>query len=251
MEELCDIPNESLEALKIEACTTTTTRVCDLEVEENKFNVVVEDEEKIICESEEVVQDMDHKKAGYLFQRTLGAGSFGVVKRAKQLHSDEDVAVKILLKRALEKNGGLEPIYDELNIIQHLDHPNIVKFKDWFETESKFYIVTQLASGGELFDRIMHDGKYTEEDAVNIVVQILKAVEYLHSQNIIHRDLKPENLLYLDKSKDSRIVLADFGIARQLENDDDVIYRPAGPWVMWRQKCSLQMDTENPVIFGL
>lgn len=228
MEELCDIPNESLEALKIEACTTTTTRVCDLEVEENKFNVVVEDEEKIICESEEVVQDMDHKKAGYLFQRTLGAGSFGVVKRAKQLHSDEDVAVKILLKRALEKNGGLEPIYDELNIIQHLDHPNIVKFKDWFETESKFYIVTQLASGGELFDRIMHDGKYTEEDAVNIVVQILKAVEYLHSQNIIHRDLKPENLLYLDKSKDSRIVLADFGIARQLENDDDVIYRPAG-----------------------
>lgn len=210
----------SLERLKLDACTSTT--VCDSDVD--KKVVVEETEEQVICEHESGRE----KKAGYLFQRTLGAGAFGVVKRAKEIHSQEDVAVKILLKRALEKSGGLEPIYDELSIMQKLDHPNIVKFKGWFETESKIYIVTQLASGGELFDRIMQDGKFTEEDAVSLIVQILKAVEYLHSQNIIHRDLKPENLLYLDKSKESRIVIADFGIARQLEDDEEVVYKPAG-----------------------
>lgn len=214
------IDTTSLERLKLDACTSTT--VCDSDVD--KKVVVEETEEQVICEHESGRE----KKAGYLFQRTLGAGAFGVVKRAKEIHSQEDVAVKILLKRALEKSGGLEPIYDELSIMQKLDHPNIVKFKGWFETESKIYIVTQLASGGELFDRIMQDGKFTEEDAVSLIVQILKAVEYLHSQNIIHRDLKPENLLYLDKSKESRIVIADFGIARQLEDDEEVVYKPAG-----------------------
>lgn len=169
------------------------------------------------------------QKYDYVFGRTLGAGSFGVVRQARKLSTDENVAVKILLKKALQGNDvQLKMLYDELSILQKLDHPNIVKFKDWFETEDKFYIVTQLATGGELFDRILKRGKFTEVDAVAILVQILKAVEYIHSKNIVHRDLKPENVLYIDKSDKSPLVLADFGIAKELKSSDDLIFKSAG-----------------------
>ena len=169
------------------------------------------------------------EKYDYVFGRTLGAGSFGVVRQARKLSTNENVAVKILLKKALQGNDvQLKMLYDELSILQKLHHPNIVKFKDWFETDDKFYIVTQLATGGELFDRILKRGKFTEVDAVAILVQILKAVEYIHSKNIVHRDLKPENLLYIDKSDQSPLVLADFGIAKELKSGDDLIFKAAG-----------------------
>lgn len=168
-------------------------------------------------------------KFDYVFGKTLGAGSFGVVRQARKLSTDENVAVKILLKKALHGNAvQLKMLYDELTILQKCHHSNIVKFKDWFETNDKFYIVTQLATGGELFDRIVKRGKFTEVDAVAILIQILKAVEYIHSMNIVHRDLKPENLLYVDKSDKSPLVLADFGIAKELKSGDDLIFKAAG-----------------------
>ncbi|KAH3900539.1 serine/threonine-protein kinase SCDLUD_003526 [Saccharomycodes ludwigii] len=169
------------------------------------------------------------KKQDYIFGKTLGAGTFGVVRQAKKLSTNENVAVKILVKNALNGNKvQLQMLYDELEILQKVNHPNIVHFKDWFESKDKFYIVTQLAIGGELFDRILKRGKFTEIDAVEIVKQILSAIQYLHSINIVHRDLKPENLLYVDKTPHSQLVLADFGIAKELKNDDDLIFKAAG-----------------------
>lgn len=168
-------------------------------------------------------------KKKYIFGKTLGAGTFGVVRQAKNTETGEDVAVKILIKKALKGNKiQLEALYDELDILQGLHHPNIVAFKDWFESKDKFYIITQLAKGGELFDRILKKGKFTEVDAVRILVEILSAVKYMHSQNIVHRDLKPENLLYIDKSDESPLVVADFGIAKRLKSDEELIYKPAG-----------------------
>lgn len=168
-------------------------------------------------------------KKDYIFGKTLGAGTFGVVRQARKISTKENVAVKILLKKALKGNDvQLQLLYDELKILQRLDHPNIVKFKDWFESKDKFYIVTQLATGGELFDRIIAKGKFTEKDAVKIVEQILSAVEYIHSKNIVHRDLKPENVLYISPSDDSPLVVADFGIAKELKSGDDLIFKAAG-----------------------
>lgn len=92
-------------------------------------------------------------KKNYVFGKTLGAGTFGVVRQARNSETGEDVAVKILIKKALKGNKiQLEALYDELDILQRLHHPNIVAFKDWFESNDKFYIITQLAKGGELFD---------------------------------------------------------------------------------------------------
>lgn len=168
-------------------------------------------------------------KSDYIFGRTLGAGSFGVVRQAKRLSTDENVAVKIILKKALKGNDvQLQMLYDELSILKRLHHPNIVQFKDWFESKDKFYIVTQLATGGELFDRILKKGKFTEVDAAKIVSHMLDAVRYIHSQNVVHRDLKPENVLYINDSDDSDLVIADFGIAKQLKDADDLIFKAAG-----------------------
>lgn len=168
-------------------------------------------------------------KSDYIFGKTLGAGTFGVVRQARCISSGENVAVKILLKKALKgQSVQLQMLYDELSILQQLNHPNIVRFKDWFESKEKFYIVTQLATGGELFDRILEKGKFCEVDAVFIVKQILQGVQYLHQRNIVHRDLKPENILYLNKSDDSPLVIGDFGIAKELKDDNELIHKAAG-----------------------
>lgn len=167
------------------------------------------------------------QKADYIFGRTLGSGSFGLVRVARRLSTKEEVAVKIVMKKALK--GNEKVFYEELSLLQKCNHPNIVGFRDWFESKDKFYIVTQLATGGELFDRIVKEGKFTERDAVNVVLQILKAVEYLHDElNIVHRDLKPENLLYVTEDPNSQLVLADFGIAKELLTPDEVLTSAAG-----------------------
>lgn len=166
------------------------------------------------------------RKANFTFGRTLGAGSFGLVRYARDNTTGEDVAIKIILKKALKGNAQL--VIDELELLQELHHPHIVGFRDWFESRDKFYIVTQLATGGELFDRIVQQGRFTEHDAAIVILQMLEAIAYLHKNNIVHRDIKPENVLYLSPLADSNIVLADFGIAKRLEGPDDKLTSSAG-----------------------
>ncbi|RHZ56043.1 hypothetical protein CDV55_104740 [Aspergillus turcosus] len=184
------------------------------------------------------------KKALYRFGRTLGAGTYGIVREAES--SGGKVAIKIILKKNVRGNERM--VYDELEMLQALDHPNIVHFVDWFESKDKFYIVTQLATGGELFDRICEYGKFTEKDASQTIRQVMGAVNYLHERNIVHRDLKPENLLYLTRDPKSPLVLADFGIAKMLENATEVLTTMAGsfgyaaPEVMLKQGHGKAVD---------
>ncbi|KAL2113602.1 hypothetical protein VUR80DRAFT_3290 [Thermomyces stellatus] len=184
------------------------------------------------------------KKSKYKFGRTLGAGTYGIVREADS--PSGKVAVKIILKKNVKGNEKM--VYDELELLQRVQHPHIVKFVDWFESRDKFYIVTQLATGGELFDRICEQGKFTERDAVRTIKQVLEAVNYLHKKGIVHRDLKPENLLYLTKDPDSDLVLADFGIAKGLDGDGEALTTMAGsfgyaaPEVMLKRKHGMPVD---------
>jgi calcium/calmodulin-dependent protein kinase I len=164
------------------------------------------------------------KKSKYRFGRTLGAGTYGVVREADG--PTGKVAVKIILKKSVKGNERM--VYDELGMLQKLKHPHIVQFVDWFESRDKFYIVTQLATGGELFDRICEQGRFTEKDASQTIKQILAAVDYLHNNNVVHRDLKPENLIYVTKDPDSDLVLADFGIAKTLGGQEETLQTMAG-----------------------
>ncbi|EMR61549.1 hypothetical protein MGN70_005827 [Eutypa lata] len=164
------------------------------------------------------------RKAKYRFGKTLGAGTYGIVREADG--PSGKVAIKIILKKNVKGNERM--VWDELDMLQRLKHPHIVRFVDWFESRDKYYIVTELATGGELFDRICEQGKFTEKDASQTIRQVLDAVDYLHSKNVVHRDLKPENLLYLTKEADSNLILADFGIAKMLDAKDEVLTTMAG-----------------------
>jgi calcium/calmodulin-dependent protein kinase I len=127
--------------------------------------------------------DSYEKKAKYRFGRTLGAGTYGIVREADG--PSGKVAIKIILKKNVKGNERM--VWDELDMLQRLKHPHIVRFVDWFESRDKYYIVTELATGGELFDRICEQGKFTEKDASQTIRQILDAVDYLHRNNVVHR----------------------------------------------------------------
>lgn len=183
------------------------------------------------------------KKSKYRFGRTLGAGTYGIVREADGPNSK--VAIKIILKKNVKGNERM--VYDELDMLQRLQHPHIVKFVDWFESRDKYYIVTELATGGELFDRICEQGRFTEKDASQTIRQVLEAVDYLHSKNVVHRDLKPENLLYLNRNPDSDLVLADFGIAKMLDSKDEVLTTMAGSFGYAAPEVMLKKGHGKPV----
>lgn len=187
--------------------------------------------------------DSYDRKSKYRMGRTLGAGTYGIVKEAES--PGGKVAVKIILKKNVKGNDQM--VYDELEMLQRLRHPHIVRFVDWFESRDKYYIITQLATGGELFDRICEKGKFTEKDASQTIRQVLEAVDYLHQNNVVHRDLKPENLLYLTRAPDSDLVLADFGIAKHLDSPDGVLKTMAGSFGYAAPEVMLKKGHSKPV----
>ena len=183
------------------------------------------------------------RKNQYRMGRTLGAGTYGIVKEADS--PGGKVAVKIILKKNVKGNDQM--VYDELEMLQRLRHPHIVRFVDWFESRDKYYIITQLATGGELFDRICEKGRFTEKDASQTMRQVLEAVDYLHQNDVVHRDLKPENLLYVTRAANSELVLADFGIAKHLDTPDGMLKTMAGSFGYAAPEVMLKKGHSKPV----
>ncbi|XP_009646646.1 calcium/calmodulin-dependent protein kinase type 1 [Egretta garzetta] len=148
----------------------------------------------------------------YDFREVLGTGAFSEVVLAEEKATRKLVAIKCIVKKALE--GKETSIENEIAVLHKIKHPNIVALDDIYESSTHLYLIMQLVSGGELFDRIVEKGFYTERDASALIRQILDAVKYLHDMGIVHRDLKPENLLYYSLDEDSKIMISDFGLSK-------------------------------------
>ena len=162
------------------------------------------------------VQDVRSK---YKFGKTLGEGAFSTVKLVVEKATGTEYACKVMeLPKPGEFNAsGLtrEDIFLEINILCGLNHVNVIKFREYFEEETRVYIICDLLRGGELLEALIRKGSYTEEDARLIFVQLLTGIQYLHQHGVVHRDLKMENLLLTRANDLSEIKIADFGLAKK------------------------------------
>lgn len=149
----------------------------------------------------------------YVLKDLLGTGAFSQVRLAEVKDDPSHVvAIKIIDKKALK--GKEDSLENEIKVLRRLRHPNIVQLLDTYEDIERVYLVIELVTGGELFDRIVEKGSYTEKDAADLIRQVLEAVDYMHDQGVVHRDLKPENLLYFSQDEDSKIMISDFGLSK-------------------------------------
>ncbi|XP_077059017.1 calcium/calmodulin-dependent protein kinase type IV [Siphateles boraxobius] len=142
----------------------------------------------------------------------LGRGATSVVFRCEEKPTEKPYAVKVL-KKTIDK----KIVRTEIGVLLRLCHPNIICLKEIFETETEIFLILELVTGGELFDRIVERGYYSERDAAHVIKQILEAVAYLHENGVVHRDLKPENLLYAGLSIDAPLKIADFGLSKIID----------------------------------
>lgn len=154
---------------------------------------------------------ISYKKGGitseYSVGGAVGSGSFGTVKKAIHKKTGQERAIKILKKADQDENR----LFLEVEILSKLSHPNIMQIYEFFDDNKYFYIVSEYCQGGELFDKIIEKGSFTENMAALIMKQILSAINYCHTNNIVHRDLKPENILLDDKTDSPIVKIIDWG----------------------------------------
>ncbi|CAL5084108.1 unnamed protein product [Urochloa decumbens] len=155
----------------------------------------------------------------------VGRGHFGYTCAAtvkKGARKGESVAVKVIPKAKMTTSIAIEDVRREVKILKALaGNKNLVQFYDAYEDNENVYIVMELCEGGELLDRILsRGGKYSEDDAKAVLVQILNVVAFCHIQGVVHRDLKPENFLFTSKDEDSHLKAIDFGLSDFVKPDE-------------------------------
>ncbi|XP_020505389.1 serine/threonine-protein kinase Chk2 [Labrus bergylta] len=154
----------------------------------------------------------------YVLTRRIGTGVCGEVKLAFERSTCKRFAVKIINKKNFQSEGtAIRNAQTEIEILQRINHPCLIKTEDFYQTDDSYYIVLELMEGGELFNRVKSQQQLKENVAKLYFFQMLKAVQYLHNKGIIHRDLKPENVLLSSQNDICLIKVTDFNQSRILE----------------------------------
>lgn len=146
-----------------------------------------------------------------LDKKELGHGHYGVVRVGIHRESGKRVAIKTIPKAKVSRP---ETLRREIEILKTVDHPNIIKLYEVYEDSRNLHLVTELCTGGELFDRIIAKGHYTEADAAVLITKLANAIKHCHDLGICHRDLKPENFLFETPDDDAELKVIDFGLSR-------------------------------------
>uniref|UniRef100_W5LBL5 calcium/calmodulin-dependent protein kinase n=1 Tax=Astyanax mexicanus TaxID=7994 RepID=W5LBL5_ASTMX len=163
----------------------------------------------------------------YQLYEELGKGAFSVVRRCVKKSTGQEYAAKIINTKKLSARDH-QKLEREARICRLLKHPNIVRLHDSIAEEGFHYLVFDLVTGGELFEDIVAREYYSEADASQCINQILESVNHIHQHDIVHRDLKPENLLLASKMKGAAVKLADFGLAIEVQGDQQAWFGFAG-----------------------
>ncbi|KAM6902975.1 calcium/calmodulin-dependent protein kinase type II subunit beta [Xenentodon cancila] len=163
----------------------------------------------------------------YQLYEELGKGAFSVVRRCVKLCTGQEYAAKIINTKKLSARDH-QKLEREARICRLLKHPNIVRLHDSISEEGFHYLIFDLVTGGELFEDIVAREYYSEADASHCIQQILEAVLHCHQMGVVHRDLKPENLLLASKCKNAAVKLADFGLAIEVQGDQQAWFGFAG-----------------------
>ncbi|KAJ0092003.1 hypothetical protein Patl1_26307 [Pistacia atlantica] len=169
----------------------------------------------------------------YKLGKELGRGEFGITFQCVELGTGETYACKRITKEKLKTEVDVDDVRREVDIMRRLPkHPNIVSFKEAYEDKEACYLVMELCEGGELFDRIVSKGHYTERAAAKTAKTILEIVKVCHENGVIHRDLKPENFLFADASENSQLKAIDFGLSIFFEPDERFSEIVGSPYYM-------------------
>ncbi|CAL1385083.1 unnamed protein product [Linum trigynum] len=166
---------------------------------------------KLVVLKEPTGQDIQQK---YVLGGELGRGEFGITYLCTDKENGEKFACKSISKKKLLTAVDIEDVRREVEIMKHLPvHPNFVTLKDTYEDDTAVHLVMELCEGGELFDRIVARGHYTERAAAAVTKTIVEVVQMCHKQGVMHRDLKPENFLFANKKETAPLKAIDFGLS--------------------------------------
>ncbi|XP_062256742.1 calcium/calmodulin-dependent protein kinase type II subunit gamma isoform X10 [Platichthys flesus] len=163
----------------------------------------------------------------YQLFEELGKGAFSIVRRCIKKSTGQEYAAKIINTKKLSARDH-QKLDREARICRLLKHPNIVRLHESISEEGFHYLVFDLVTGGELFEDIVAREYYSEADASHCINQILESVSHIHQHDIVHRDLKPENLLLASKMKGAAVKLADFGLAIEVQGEQQAWFGFAG-----------------------
>ncbi|KAG6545153.1 hypothetical protein Mapa_013418 [Marchantia paleacea] len=150
----------------------------------------------------------------YTLGRELGRGEFGITYLCRDKETQEQLACKSISKRKLRTAVDVEDVRREVAVMHHLpSHPNIVTLRGVYQDDTAVHLVMELCEGGELFDRIIARGHYSEREAAAVTRTIVEVVQVCHKHRVMHRDLKPENFLFANKENNSPLKAIDFGLS--------------------------------------
>ena len=193
---------------------------------QKKVNNQSNEKEFIVSKSTFVQFKKSLIEKDYIIKEKIGSGAFATVRKVVTKDGNYERALKIIKK---QKGQATARLHLEVEILKKLVHPNIMQIFEFYEDKKCFYIITELCEGGELFDKIVELGSFTEHDAAYIMFQLLSAVGYIHSNHVVHRDLKPENIL-LDTKKGNIIKIIDWGTARFFNSEKKMNHISGTPY---------------------
>ena len=152
-------------------------------------------------------------------QKVIGQGSFAKVHKCKRQSDGQILAMKIIAKKGISQTD-LNSFKREIEYLSILNHDFVIKVYDWCETSNKLFIVIDYCAGGNVLDRIIENGTFSEYQTARLIKDLVITLGHVHANGIVHRDLKPENIMYTSKS-DDYIKLIDFGMANKVQIDDE------------------------------